>query len=142
LKKKSLKNDRANLDASFQAQIGVKLPDPYKEFYLFFGPIEFNSQVKVECLDVVQFAGNSNKVDVNYFMDLCEDPDCGIISEMKSRPDEDWTKVIPICESIAGDLICLGIAQNNFNKVYYWYHEGLENNLFLIANSFEDFIFK
>lgn len=48
---------------------------------------------------------------------------------------------IPICDGVAGDIIFYSLKQENFGKIYYWYHEGdYENDKFLVQNSFVDFI--
>lgn len=52
-------------------------------------------------------------------------------------------KLLPIAEAGGGDFICLGIKDKYKDKIYYWTHEGegrLEENIYLIANTFEDFI--
>jgi hypothetical protein len=62
----------------------------------------------------------------------------------KRIPDE----LIPIGRSSGGNQICLCIKGPNYGKVYFWDHnweaeEGKEptyDNIYLIANSFTDFI--
>lgn len=56
--------------------------------------------------------------------------------------------VIPIASVAGGDLICIGVKDEYKEKIYLWWHENewdddpdnIRATLFLIANSFRDFI--
>ena len=47
----------------------------------------------------------------------------------------------PICDGVAGDIIFYSLQENNFGKIYYWFHEGdYESDKYLISNNFEEFL--
>jgi hypothetical protein len=51
--------------------------------------------------------------------------------------------LLPICDGELGDVICLSLREEDHGYLYYFHHESPpENDLFLIAENFEDFISK
>lgn len=48
--------------------------------------------------------------------------------------------LMPIADLPGGDLVCIGIRENKQNKIYFWFHEKMEENVCLVADSFENFI--
>lgn len=48
--------------------------------------------------------------------------------------------LIPIADLPGGDLICIGMKGDKQNKIYIWFHEMNGENVFLVSNSFGNFI--
>lgn len=55
--------------------------------------------------------------------------------------DQIRMKFFPICEGASGDLIIYSLEPRSFGKVFYWSHDSaIGSDIFLIAESFNDFI--
>lgn len=48
--------------------------------------------------------------------------------------------LIPIADLPGGDLVCIGTKDDKQNKIYIWFHEMDGENVYLISDSFENFI--
>lgn len=119
----------------FEKEMNTDIADDYKEFlynysscYLkddYFFPMKEISELTDENgLETMDFFYNTEFIDdSDDFIGLWGD------------------KVLPIGES-SGDYICIGIREENKGKIYMLYHEDekREDGLYLIADSFSDFI--
>jgi len=106
----------------------------YLDFANKYGSFTFKKSIVVKAVDSIPVA-NNNEVAVEDFYDyessnfLCDN----YKGQLKAG-------IRPIFTSEPGDLIC--INESNA-RIYYWYHEGkIDNDLFLIADSFEEFMMK
>lgn len=50
------------------------------------------------------------------------------------------TDLFPIADLPGGDLICIGKSNDKQNKIYIWFHEMDGENVFLVSDSFGNFI--
>jgi hypothetical protein len=56
---------------------------------------------------------------------------------LSDRITEDY---LPITMDGAGNIICLGIIENNKGKVYFWFAEEESKDPFCLADNFNDFL--
>lgn len=114
------------------------IPDVFKFFYEKYGPFSFNKNVGIKCLAKNPIGGDDNVVSANYFYSFEQGSECSIDSFLSTYPELLRQKLLPICEGEPGDLICIEL---NSGRLYYWCHEEGENeNLYLVAENFMDFI--
>ena len=80
---------------------------------------------------------------VNYFYgtDIVQNDD----SSFDMFKEDFDSNLLPIAEVGGGDLICIGVQGEYFGKVYCWIHdiwitEHTIDSVFLVANSFSEFI--
>ena len=121
--------------SAFERKYGLSLPDEYKAFLTsfyscyvregYYYPMKERSSLTPENgMEVIDYFYNTEFIsDVDNFISL-------------------WgNSVLPIGRA-AGDYICIGVQEKNYGKIYYLYHEGLNENetVCLIANSFNEFI--
>lgn len=121
--------------ALFEKQFQISLPEYYKEFlekyyshYIkddYYFPIIEKS--KLSCsngMEMMDYFLNDELIPIaTNFIDLWGD------------------SVVPI-GCAAGDYICLGVSEDNYGKIYFFYHEDEDRSdkLYLIANSFYEFV--
>lgn len=128
----------------FEQLIQSKLPDDYKQFLLKYNG---GRPVKNECFKYVEtWDGQSRNTSsgVEWFSSMFNDIKSSN-NILKGRlPHE----MLAIADGFCGNIICLCIKGDNYGKVYYWDHEYEADedeepwyeNVYLIANSFADFI--
>lgn len=138
------------------------LPRQYRDFLLTFGAIGFERAVG--CMLLEPLCGNTEPSIVEPFImygaDVMNDSINGVLENFYVFRDRMPETVFPIGEDIFGNQFCLGFAGDEYNKVYFWDHEGewtawdehgdvdygepvlpnLYEGLYLVANSFEEFI--
>lgn len=98
--------------------------DYIKEDFRLIPSLEFQKLKKQSQFEIDSLYGLNN--DENNLEDK-------IFSYKEILPDN----MIPIADLPGGDLICIGDG----DKVYVWFHEMEGENIFLVSNSFKDFIF-
>lgn len=116
--------------------------EEYKEFLLKYGgkyieddylyvPIEKSPVTAKDGYDMMSyFLGDDIEESIKHSYEIFKD------------------NVFPIAEAPGGDFICMGSKGEYTGKIYYWWHENerdddpdnIRATLFLIANSFRDFI--
>ncbi|OJD64479.1 SMI1/KNR4 family protein [Bacillus sp. NH11B] len=82
---------------------------------------------------------NQNQFEVDAIYGLYNDEnnlDDKINSYKNILPDGSF----PIADLPGGDLICMGMEGDKYNKIYIWFHEMEGENIFLVSNSFGNFI--
>ena len=127
--------------SNIESMIGGVLPNQYKNFLLQFnGGRPESSVFKIEGLEnnpvgkIQVFLGidreiESSNIDWNYDV-------------FKGRVPSD---ILPIARTGTGDLICIGIKENKFGKIYFWdmvneTNEYDYSNVYYLRNSFDEFI--
>ena len=124
--------------------IGGRFPVAFVEFAKEFGFARSNEFWEVRGIDKIPGAGDDNSVFVDVFfgVDPVKSNQQFSMEYMLDMYEEQLPKkYVPICGGGPGDLICLSLNKPNSGKIYYWCHEEPEDqNLFLIANSFTEFI--
>lgn len=128
-----------------QNHLNCELPEDYRSFLLKYNggyPKEDTFPVIEELAPGEVFCG------IDRFLEINSNTvnDFRIVnSTLKNRIPKE---LICIARAVCGDKICLCVKGKNYGKVYFWDHnweaeEGEEptyDNVYLIANSFEDFI--
>lgn len=137
------KESGASLDAINELEliIGASLPRDYKEFMLKYDggvpePAAFDIQEESNSSVVKAIFGLETPLvnsSVKYNIDL-----------YKNRIPNDF---MPIGSDAFGNRIVLGVRDKWAGKIFFWDHEresdevgGYYGNIFLISNSFEDFL--
>lgn len=131
-----------------ETELGFALPDNYKEF-LFKN--NGGHPIKDTCTLLESYTNNefNFETDVRHFAGMHNERYYDLVRDYRSM--KDWRippELLTIAWNSGGDSICLCISGSNKGKVYFWFHEN-ENpeennpwyeNIFSVANSFEDFI--
>lgn len=123
--------------------IGVLLPEDYKRILYLFSSSYFFKQIRFPTLDIIPETGGRIG-SINYMFGRCSGS-YNLLVNFDFYLDRTPASVMPI-GGIGGCLICLGIKDGVTGKVYYWDsdYESDGNptfdNMYLIANSFEEFI--
>ncbi|MED4461936.1 SMI1/KNR4 family protein [Metabacillus fastidiosus] len=124
---------------TFEEKYQLKLPQDYafylqhygndyiREEYRFIPSIELPKKIKQTQFEIDSIYGlnnDENKIDnkINFYKDILP------------------ADLFPIADLPGGDLICIGKKDDKQNKIYIWFHEMAEENVFLISDSFESFI--
>lgn len=123
----------------FEEKYQLKLPQDYafylqhygndyiREDYRFIPSIELPKKIKQTQFEIDSIYGlnnDENKITnkINFYKDLLP------------------ADLFPIADLPGGDLICIGKKDDKRNKIYIWFHEMAEENIFLVSDSFESFI--
>lgn len=133
----------------FEQLIDAKLPEDYIEHLLKYNggrPDKEDCYDFIEPIDEKELYGG-----IHYFYALYEGDICNLVKEYQSFIGRIPHEMIPIAAvGSESNQICLGISGNYYGKIYYWVsdwesdEEGVPvyDNIYLIANSFTEFINK
>jgi len=117
----------------------TEVPNDYKQFISDISAFTFNESVAFNT-DVEIPVASDGEIPVDNFYDFSEG-DTSILSAIKRLSGNLPKSILPICEGAPGDIIGINMLREKYGKIYYWHHEGYEDdNLYLIAESFNDFI--
>jgi hypothetical protein len=132
--------------AHFEKETGVKLSQDYLDFLLNYGGFGFDGYVDFPFLD---YYPKDDRALINVFWGVgCKYDFFNAYYTYEQRiPPE----LIPIASDPGSNVICIAVSGNIQGKIYFWDHsEELikqgdtyvqnDNNLYLVANSFDDFI--
>lgn len=123
----------------------INLPIGYKKFLLIYNG---GRVVKNSCPLLELPSENETLMGINNFFQCSDDYNYSLIKNIKMFNDRIPKGFIPIADASCGNLFLLGISGSNYNKVFFWDHEFeadddeevTYNNMYLVANTFEDFI--
>jgi hypothetical protein len=142
-----------------EKRFDAKLPASYRAFLNDYGGCSFDVDVAVRLRD-----GSLGAFNCFFGSEKAPDGDYSIAKELASRQETPtWNRIQPFLMPLAenwGNLYCLGIAGEEYGRVYYWDHENeplhpdqyLEDfgrpmprehlycNLTLVADTFDEFI--
>jgi hypothetical protein len=139
---------------SIESDVGAKLPSDYREFLTTYGQSAFGELVGFQPIGVLpRSLSGSGAWPFSHFYGSKK----GIqrldetIEDLKDRIP---TSLIPIGDDGAGSQICIGLRDDDKEKVFFWDHDmtwkrspraermpdQTYENTYLIAVSFEDFI--
>ncbi|MEI3612819.1 SMI1/KNR4 family protein [Pseudogracilibacillus sp. SO30301A] len=124
-----------NLEIKYE----IKLPRDYsfylqhygndyiREDYCFIPSKDLSNNIKQVQFEIDSIYGlynDENNIEdkINFYKDLL--------------PDD----LIPIADLPGGDLVCIGTKDDKQNKIYFWFHEMDGENIYLVSDSFENFI--
>lgn len=128
----------------------INLPDDYKNFLLMHN----GGQSIKDCCPLIEYIGDNEQTgtdtDINYFAGIHNNYYHRLIPHYHAMQGRIPQELLPIAENSGGDEICLCIDGSNYGKVYFWAHEGEAlafgykepwyDNIYLVANSFKEFI--
>ena len=135
--KEQIKKAFLNIEATFNSLV----PQSYKDFYLEAGAFSFLELVCVKCIDKNRFMLAGNKVSVGDFYCIVENDKSSVNKILATFEEQLTVGLLPICDGELGDIICIRLREADYGHIYYFHHESPpDNDLFLIATSFEDFI--
>ncbi|WP_397538210.1 SMI1/KNR4 family protein [Rummeliibacillus pycnus] len=124
---------------TFEENHNLKLPQDYvfylkhygndyiREDFRFIPLIELPKTIKQTQFEIDSFYGlnnDENRLDdkINIYQDIL--------------PGD----LFPIADLPGGDLVCMGKQGDKHNKIYIWFHEMDGENVFLVCDSFGNFI--
>lgn len=127
---------------NFEKKIKHLLPDDYKKFLL-----ENNGGHPENCVFSYAMDDKENESLVNIFNAIYTGKTYNLLIDYEYYQEQKRIpkNMLPIADDPFGNLICLSISGKDYGSVYFWDHE-LEvlrpafENLFLISDSFQDFI--
>ncbi len=133
----------------FEKLIQAKLPEDYKQFLLKHN----GGHPIANGFELIKPINNKTKeAGIDWFYSLYDEDIANISTEFnnistrfKDSRDKIPDEILPIGDD-SGGKICLGIQGDYYGKLYYWttnwswWSEDDYNYLYLIANSFTDFI--
>ena len=137
-------DDKKQIEKAFlslEARFNSPLPQSYKDFYIDAGAFSFLELVCVKCIDVNRFMLPGNKVSVGVFYCIVGNDDSSVDKVLSTYEEQLHVGLLPICEGELGDIICISLREADYGHIFYFHHESPpDNDLFLIATNFEDFI--
>lgn len=131
----------------YEAKLGVEFPDDYKEFLLKYSGQAPDRGPRFPYLD--EYPGGDEGI-LSVFFGIMPDSGYDLLEATDTYEGRVPEDLLPIAEDPGGNVILLGVGGEDRGKVYFFDHEeerpvpeGEEidrSNLYLIANSFGDFI--
>lgn len=127
----------SNIETIFDS----KMPQSYKDFYLNFGSFSFLESVCAKCIEEKFFTLRGNRVPVGFFYCIVGNEKESVLDTLLIFEEQLPVGFLPICDGELGDVICVSLRTSDYGYIYYFDHESPpEDDLLLIAKSFEDFI--
>ena len=127
----------------FEELIQAKLPEDYKKFLLKHN----GGHPTVNVYKLIEPINERNKeASISWFFALYDGEYSNITTEFKYSREKIPDELLPIARDDGGNIICLGIQGDYYGKLYYWttnysfWGEEDLNYIYLISNSFTDFI--
>lgn len=127
----------SNIERMFES----KIPQTYKDFYLNFGSFSFLESVYAKCIEEKSFTLRGNKVPVGFFYCIIGSEKNSVLDTLLIFEEQLPLGLLPICDGELGDVICVSLRTSDYGCIYYFDHDSPpEDDLLLIAKSFEDFM--
>lgn len=121
----------------YLSQHKLTLNEKYLLFSERYGFGQFNKNVVFKSIDVLSFSFDKHFGEINFIYGWGTG-DSSLQEIRETFLEQIPEKYFVFAEGNPGDQICINIEDQ---KIYYWYHESNENDeLNLVANSFEEFI--
>lgn len=149
-------HNEAELLQEYEAMTGHSIPETYKNFLLKYKTsLIFDNIIIYRPLQRSPWGDENGMQQLDEFYGLSQglDEDSGLstLSHMYDRYLNRMPhSVVPIALAPGGNQICLGIKEPVENQILFWDHEDEQEivddhqndfkNMYLIANTFEDFI--
>jgi len=130
--------------SEFEREHNLRLPDDYKYFLENYGECNFEIDAVYKPTEKTPFVNSQGFQEISFFYGLGTENDLYKILEVYSQRIP--TGYIPIADLPGGNLLCIDSNPNssNYGKIYLWDHEnecdGKLDNMYLVANSFSNFI--
>ncbi|MGL5833923.1 MAG: SMI1/KNR4 family protein [Waterburya sp.] len=130
-----------------EKQLGFELPSNYKDFLSFYGLSAFEEYVYFPFQESYP---KDDKGLFSVFFGIYSDDSYDLIDNYYSYQGRMSSNLLPIANDPGGNIICMSINTDDKENIYFWDHEDeivvekgakIDNsNLYLIANSFDEFI--
>lgn len=128
---------------SFEQELGVKLPNDYRDYLIEYNGGEFEKDV----FEIIGDEGNRTSIHIMYAM--AEEPEWASlqkVNEYFDGVDLKKEKFVSIASDPLGNQILLKLNKPNIGSIYFWDHEvpfrEIKKILLKQASSFTEFINK
>ncbi|MCP3742657.1 SMI1/KNR4 family protein [Rossellomorea sp. BNER] len=144
-----------NIDKKYD----IFIPNEFKEFLLIYNEVFFDNEVRFKPIESSPWTTTEGTQYFEGFYGLSGQDN--ISEQIECYENQIPNCLIPIGECPAGNLICLGVKEDTFGKIYFWDHENelqaklmvgkdivtndinlYWDNLYLVSESFLDFLNK
>lgn len=131
---------------SFESFIKAKLPEEYIKFLKKYNGGRLEKEDTYPMIEEIDIGYQEEGIEYFFGLNVAKGNDLKEqVLIFKGRIPHNF---IPIGDAPCGNLVCLAVLGENYGKVYYWDHneeaedgeEPSNDNVYLIANSFEEFI--
>lgn len=119
----------------FEQQNGIKLPDEYRRFLLEYQ----GGNPEQYIFDFKHHNGRQDGAAICYFLGFYEDHSASLVVTYHGYQGHILHDLFPIAFDYGDNLICIGIGEDNFGKIYFWDHDG-ETDVYFVANSITEFL--
>lgn len=134
--------------AKFEKELGVSLPEDYKEFMLKNNGGMSELDWGFDFFDVAAEAESSSMIQeflVIYDEETYEDDDLKKIYRILRENGEIPPNILPIADDPSGNLICMSVAEENYGRIFFCDHELEEQTtgcmvMSVVARSFTEFV--
>lgn len=129
----------------FEKDIGSNLPLDYVNFLSNYDCIYFVDYVNFPFLETYP---NDERALIDIFFGFLIGDTYDLWENYHDSRERMPSNFIPIATDPGGNKLCIVVSGDYNGKIYFWDHEqeelndssSLSNNLYLVANSFDDFI--
>lgn len=104
--------------ADFENEYELSFPAAYREFLLICNGVFFDNILDFKRVDNSPLTMNDGTAyfdGFDGFLDLN-----GVIEATEDYAGRIPNSLIPIGDGLGGDLICIGVGENVFGKIYFW----------------------
>lgn len=132
---------------NYEEKIGIEFPQDYKEFLKEYSGQSFEREPRFPYLE--DYPGGKHGI-FSIFYGIMPGDSYDLIEAVNTYKGRINNDLLPIGEDPGGNIICLAVKGENSGKVYFWDHEEEkvvpndsktdDTNLYLVSNSFADFI--
>lgn len=153
------KVDKENVEG-IEKRYSISLPELYKRFLLRYEDSEFEREIQFRTIEKTPWSHGDDFESLGSFF-VISDGINNLEKKIEQYYDRLPTSILPIADDSAGNLLCIGVKDDEYQgKIYFWDHEnefvakvmlneGLNGassiedyweNIYLVAGSFIDFI--
>jgi hypothetical protein len=128
---------------SLDEKLGFKVPPSYSNFLL-----TNNNGGQPIRNTFCQFDSHNNlinEVGVNVFLGIDDNLSCDLYHNSIILSDRIPADLLPIAHDGIGNVICIGVGEDNYENIFIWYDNETEgepsyDDVELLAKNFEEFI--
>ncbi|WP_404445886.1 SMI1/KNR4 family protein [Sutcliffiella horikoshii] len=114
----------------------IQLPNDYKYYLKYYGNDYIKEDYRLTPSLKIKQIQNISQFEIDSLYGLNNDEN-NLEDKIRIYKEILPDTLIPIADLPGGDLICMG----EDDKIYVWFHDMEGENIFLVSNSFKDFIF-
>ncbi len=124
--------------AHIERELGVKLPESYRQFLLEIGGVTFGAMVVVRMIQDSPGGGPNKRGTFQHLFGADCEPHFGLLETIQFFESRLPENVIPIGDDMMGNYMCLVIKGKKSGRIYFLDHD--HSKLYLAAESFEDLL--